>query len=246
MGTGPWFSWHWVTQNAGALRSAFGEHVVLTVLAVGIGLAISFPIALLGRAHPRLQTPIFGVTGLLFAIPSLALFAMLVPITGLSTTTAEIGLVSYTLLILVRNIVAALEGVPPEVRDAAEGMGLGPRRQLLTVELPLALPGIMAGIRIATVTTVGLVTVTGLIGQGGFGHLINDGLENGFRDEVVAGAVLSVAFAAVADGLLVGAQWLLTPWSHTRRRARRAQRDTDPGRRVAADGDGARTLPAAG
>jgi osmoprotectant transport system permease protein len=199
------------------IATAFEQHVVLTVLAVGIGLVISFPLALLGRRYRRLQTPIFGITGLLFTIPSLALFAMLVPVTGLSTLTAEIGLVSYTLLILVRNIVTALDGVPPEVRDAATGMGLGPRRQLTSVELPLALPGIVAGVRIATVTTVGLVTVTGLIGQGGFGHLINDGLENGFRDEVVVGAVLSVILAAVADGLLVAVQYWLTPWNRRRR-----------------------------
>jgi osmoprotectant transport system permease protein len=199
------------------IATAFEQHVVLTVLAVGIGLVISFPLALLGRRYRRLQTPIFGITGLLFTIPSLALFAMLVPVTGLSTLTAEIGLVSYTLLILVRNIVTALDGVPPEVRDAATGMGLGPRRQLTSVELPLALPGIVAGVRIATVTTVGLVTVTGLIGQGGFGHLINDGLENGFRDEVVVGAVLSVILAAVAVGLLVAVQYWLTPWNRRRR-----------------------------
>ncbi|HLI24876.1 MAG TPA: ABC transporter permease [Acidimicrobiales bacterium] len=201
------------------IATAFEQHVVLTVLAVAIGLAVSFPLALLGRRYRRLQTPIFGITGLLFTIPSLALFAMLVPVTGLSTLTAEIGLVSYTLLILVRNIVTALDGVPAEVRDAATGMGLGPRRQLTSVELPLALPGIVAGVRIATVTTVGLVTVTGLIGQGGFGHLINDGLENGFRDEVVVGAVLSVALAAVADGLLVAVQYWLTPWNRRRRMA---------------------------
>ncbi len=218
MGTGPWFSWQWVTQNSGALRAALGEHLVLTVLAVGIGLALSFPLALLGRRYPRTQTPIFGVTGVLFAIPSLALFALLVPLTGLTRTTVEIGLVSYTLLILVRNIVTALEGVPPEVRDAAEGMGFGPARLLVSVELPLAIPGIMAGIRIATVTTVGLATVAGLVGQGGLGHLINDGLQNGFKDEVVAGAVLSVLFAGVADAVLVGAQRLLTPWRHPTRR----------------------------
>jgi osmoprotectant transport system permease protein len=201
------------------IGTAFEQHLVLTVLAVGIGLVISFPLALLGRRYRRLQTPIFGVTGLLFTIPSLALFALLVPVTGLSTLTAEIGLVSYTLLILVRNIVTALDGVPAEVRDAATGMGLGPRRQLTSVDLPLALPGIVAGVRIATVTTVGLVTVTGLIGQGGFGHLINDGLENGFRDEVVVGAVLSVILAAVADGLLVAVQYWLTPWNRRRRLA---------------------------
>jgi osmoprotectant transport system permease protein len=196
--------------------TAFEQHLLLTVLAVAIGLAISFPLALLGRRYRRLQTPIFGITGVLFTIPSLALFAMLVPVTGLSITTAEIGLVSYTLLILVRNIIIALDGVPPDVRDAAAGMGLGPRRQLVGVDLPLALPGIMAGVRIATVTTIGLVTVTGLIGQGGFGHMINDGLENGFRDEVVLGAVLSVALAAIADAGLVGVQRALTPWNRRR------------------------------
>lgn len=216
MGTGPWFSWSWISQNGGLLGSALVEHLILTVLAVGIGLVISFPLALVARRWPSTQTPIFGVTGLLFAVPSLALFALLVPLTGLTIVTVEIGLVSYTLLILVRNIVTALEQVPPDVRDAAVGMGFSPGRLLRTVELPLALPGIMAGIRIATVTTVGLATVAGLVGQGGLGHVINDGLENGFKDEVVAGAVLSVLFAAVADALLVGAQWALTPWRRHR------------------------------
>jgi osmoprotectant transport system permease protein len=219
MGNGPWFRWAYYTQNWGMIRSAIIEHLILTGLAVGIGLAISFPLTLLARRYPRTQTPIFGVTGVLFTIPSLALFAILVPLTGFSKLTAEIGLVGYTLLILIRNMVTALDGVAPEVRDAAEGMGMGPARMLFTVELPLATPGIMAGIRIATVTTIGLVTVAALVGQHSLGFLITDGQQNGFKDEILAGAILSVLLAVVADALLVGVQWLLTPWRHSRRDA---------------------------
>jgi len=164
----------------------------------------------------RLETPVLGLTGALYTVPSLALFALLIPVTGLSRTTSEIGLVGYTLLILIRNILAGLSAVPADVRDAAAGMGFTRRRQLLRVELPLALPAIVAGIRIATVTTIGLVTVTALIGQGGLGQLINEGLISDFRTKVVVGTVLSVALAALVDGLLVGAERLATPWSRRR------------------------------
>jgi osmoprotectant transport system permease protein len=218
MGNGPWFRWSYYTQNWGMIRSAIMEHLILTVLAVGIGLAISFPLALVARRYPRTQVPIFGITGVLFTVPSLALFAILVPITGLTRLTAEIGLVSYTLLILVRNIVTALEGVPADVRDAAQGMGMSRARMLWSVDLPLATPGIMAGVRIATVTTVGLVTVAALVGQHSLGFLITDGQQNGFKDEILAGAVLSVLFAVAADAVLVGVQWCLTPWRHGRHR----------------------------
>jgi osmoprotectant transport system permease protein len=141
------------------------------------------------------------------------LLGFLVPLTGIGTTTAEIALVGYTLLILVRNILAGLDDVPSDVREAAHGMGFTAGRQLLRIELPLALPAIMAGIRIATVTTIGLVTVAALIGAGGLGQLINDGLVNSFRTETVLGAVGSVALAAVVDALLLGTQRLITPWS---------------------------------
>ena len=127
--------------------------------------------------------------------------------------TAEIALVGYTLLILVRNVVAGLDAVSPDVREAARGMGFSARRQLVKVELPLAFPAIMAGIRMATVTTIGLVTITALIGAGGLGQLINEGLINDFRTQTVLGAVLSVLLAAVIDGLLVGAERLATPWA---------------------------------
>jgi len=150
---------------------------------------------------------------ILATIPSLALFALLVPFTGLSPTTAEIGLVAYTLLILVRNVVAGLEGVPEEVREAASGMGYRPLGRLLRVELPLALPVIVAGIRIATVTTIGLVTVTGLIGVGGLGALIIEGINRDFRTPLVVGSVGSVALAVTADIGLAGAARLLSPWA---------------------------------
>src|SRR6266851_10345340 len=155
---------------------------------------------------------ILGHTGGLYTIPSLALFALLVPWTGLTVLTAEIGLVAYTLLILVRNIVVGLDGVPPDVRDAAAGMGYRPVRQLLQVELPLALPVIVAGLRIATVTTIGLVTITALIGQGGLGQLLLDGLQRDFRTPLVVGSALSVGLAIVADVLLATTQRVLTPW----------------------------------
>jgi osmoprotectant transport system permease protein len=141
---------------------------------------------------------------------------MLVPWTGLSRTTSEIGLVGYTLLILIRNIVAGLDGVPEDVREAAVGMGFTRRRQLLRIELPLAVPSIIAGVRIATVTTIGLVTVTALIGQGGLGQFILEGLTRDFRTPLVVGSVLSVALAAVADLGLTGLERLVTPWSRTR------------------------------
>jgi osmoprotectant transport system permease protein len=146
---------------------------------------------------------------------------MLLPLTGLSRTTALIPLTAYTLLILVRNTVTGLDGVPPDVKDAAVGMGYSRARQILGVELPLALPAIIAGIRIATVTTIGLVAITALIGQGGLGALMYDGLQRDFRTPLTVGIVLSLALAVVADLLLVLAQRLATPWARVGRRARR-------------------------
>lgn len=208
--------WDWVRDNGDDILAATRQHVELTVIAVVLGLLISFPLGLAARRWRRTTGPILGLTGALFTIPSLALFALLVPFTGLSRTTAEIGLVSYTLLILVRNIVAGLDGVPAEVREAAHGMGYRPVGQLLRVELPLALPVIVAGIRIATVTTIGLVTVTGVIGQGGLGALIIEGINRDFRSPLVVGSVGSVALAVLADVTLAGAARLLAPWSRRR------------------------------
>ena len=213
----PWLQWSWIRHHPGEIWSAVTQHIELTLIAVGIGLALSLPLGYLAWRWRQWEKPVYGVTGVLFTIPSLALFAFLIPITGLGRTTAEIGLVSYTLLILVRNIVAGLDGVPPEVRDAARGLGYSPAHQLLRVDLPLATPTIVAGIRLAVVTTIGLVTVASLVGAGGgLGTLISLGQQNNFRTQVVLGAVLSVLLASVCDGILVVLQRLLTPWARRR------------------------------
>ena len=212
----PWVRWDWVSRHTVLIRHDLWEHVVLTGIAVGVGLLIAAPLALLVRRWRWLQGPVLSFTGVLYTIPSLALLALLVPWTGLTRTTAEVALVSYTLLILVRNIVAGLDGVPADVREAAEGMGYGSTRQLVRVELPLALPVIVAGIRIAVVTTIGLVTITALIGQGGYGQLILDGLQRDFHTPLVVGTILSVVLATVIDLLLIGFDKLVTPWSRSR------------------------------
>jgi osmoprotectant transport system permease protein len=210
----PWVDWTWVGQNKGMIWSAVVQHVELTFLAVGIGFVISVPVALAVYRHPLIEGPVYGVAGALFAIPSLALFAFFIPITGLDKTTAEIGLVSYTLLILIRNTVTGLQGVPPEVRDAATGLGYGRQRLLLGVEFPMAVPAIISGLRIATVTTIGLVTIASVVGAGGgLGFLIQQGQQNGFRTEVVVGAGLSVILALFFDLLLVGVGRLVAPWT---------------------------------
>ena len=209
--------WDWVGRHAEEIRAATTEHLRLTVIAVLIGFAISLVLAAVSLRFRRLYTPLAGAVGLLYTIPSLALFAFLLPITGFNTLTAEIGLVSYTLAIFLRNIVEGIDGVSPAVVDAADGMGYGAARRLVTVELPLAVPAIAAALRIATVTTVGLVTVTGLIGQGGYGSFIDSGLARDFSTEVVVGGGLSVVMAIVLDVLLVGVERFATPWTRTTR-----------------------------
>jgi osmoprotectant transport system permease protein len=213
--TDPWIRWDWVGNHLGVIGGDLLQHVELTVIAVGVGLLVAIPIGVFAWRYRGSRGAVLGIAGGLYTIPSLALFALLVPWTGLTVLTAEIGLVAYTLLILVRNIVVGLDGVPADVRDAATGMGYRQVRQLLRVELPLALPVIIAGLRIATVTTIGLITITALIGEGGLGQLIYDGLQRDFKTPLVVGAVLSVALAVVADVGLAGAQRLLTPWRAT-------------------------------
>lgn len=210
----------WIANNLERIGGLLVEHVFLTLLAVGVGLAISFALALLIRHRPALYGPIISATGTLYAIPSLALFALLTPITGLGTIlTAQIALVSYTLLILTRNIVEGLRAVPAEAIEAATGIGYTPVQRLLRVELPLALPIIVAGIRIATVTIVGLVTVTALIGLGGLGYLIvTIGINRGSFGLTAAltGIVLAVGLAVLADLALLALQRSLTPWARRR------------------------------
>lgn len=209
--------WAWIARNPDEIGSALAEHLELTLIAVGVGFLFSFAATLLIYRFRRLYGPIAGVTGIIYTIPSLALFAFLVPFTGLSLLTAEIGLIGYTLLILIRNTVAGLDGVPPEVREAAQGMGYTGWQRLWRVELPLALPVIVAGLRVATVTTIGLVMVTALIGQGGLGQLMLRGFNRGFPTAIYVGAFLSVILALVVDAGLVAAQRAVTPWTRPRR-----------------------------
>jgi osmoprotectant transport system permease protein len=211
--TDAWLCLDWVGDHTDEIGAALRQHVELTVVAVVIGMLISAPLSLVAWRHKRAGAAILSVTGILYTIPSIALFGLLIPFTGLTFQTAEIALVGYTLLVIIRNVLAGLEGVPDDVRESARGMGLTPTQQLLRVEIPLALPTIFAGIRSATVTTIGLVTITSLITLGGLGNLILDGLRRDFRTPLVVGSVLSLALAVVADLLLVGLQRLLTPWA---------------------------------
>ena len=213
------FRWDWVVDNREDVWLALMEHVSLTLLAVGIGLAISVPVGIFVFRHRRFYGPVTAVTGFLYTIPSLALFAFLTPLTGLSTTSAEIGLVSYTLLILIRNVVAGLDGVSADAKEAARGMGYTDRQLLCRVEMPLAFPTIVAGLRIATVTTIGLVTVTALIGKGGVGYFILFGLSRTFSTAIILGAGLAVILAVGFDVLLLRAERLLAPWSRAQSRA---------------------------
>ncbi len=212
----PWINWSWLSTHIPLVLGALGEHVELTVIAVASGLLISVPLGVLAHRSVGLRVAALGVFGAFYTIPSLALFALLIPFTRLSGTTAEIPLIGYTVLILVRNVLVGLDEVPDEVLDAADGMGYRPFARLLRVELPLALPSIFAGIRVATVSTVGIVTITAVIGFGGLGSLIYKGLIESFHTPLVVGAVLSVILALVADAGLAGAQRLALPWARGR------------------------------
>jgi osmoprotectant transport system permease protein len=213
----PLFRVDWVLDNLDEIGQRLGEHVVMVVVSVAIGFVVSFALAMLARRYPRLYGPIIGVTGTLYAVPSLALFVLLIPITGLTLTTGIVALALYTLLILVRNIVTALDGVPAEVVESANGMGYAPAQRFWRVELPIALPIIVAGVRIATVTTIGLVAVTTFIGLGGLGYLIiNSGTRRFFPTSIYVGVILCVALAVLADLLLLWLQRRLTPWARAR------------------------------
>lgn len=200
------------------VRADLFQHVELSLIAVGIGTAIALPLALAAWRYRFVRLPVFAFSSALYVVPSLALFVIILPVTGIgSVLTAEVALVGYTLLILVMNIVAGLEAVPPEVREAATAMGYSRPAALVRVDLVVALPYVFGGLRIATTTVVGLVTVTALIGLGGLGRLITTGFNADNGTEVLAGLVLSVALAAVFDLLFVAAEKLLVPWSRGRR-----------------------------
>ena len=208
--------WGWIADHLDDLAFRTAQHLELTFIALAIGFAISFALALIAVRHRSLYAPIAGFSSIVFTIPSLALFAAFVSITGISLWTAEIPLVLYTLVMYVRNIVAGFDGVPPDVREAADGMGYGPAARLWRVELPLAIPLIFAGIRVASVSTIGLVTITGVLGDGfgGLGFFIFEGVQRGyFVTEMLLGAVPSIVLALAVDRALVWLQGRLTPWS---------------------------------
>jgi osmoprotectant transport system permease protein len=208
-----WICPAYLRSRSGELVSALVEHIWITVISVLIGLVIAFPLALLARRYRRLEWAVVGTTTAIYTIPSLALFSLLLPLTGLTPATVVIGLVLYSLTILVRNLLEGLKAVPAEVRESAVGMGYGATRLLLRVELPLALPAIMAGLRVATVSTVALTTVGAIVGRGGLGDLLFSAVDTQFKPQVLTASVLCVLLAVAFDLLLVGAQRALTPWT---------------------------------
>jgi osmoprotectant transport system permease protein len=189
------------------------EHVWLTVISVLAGLLVAVPLGLLARRNPALENVVVGGTTILYTIPSLALFSLLLPFTGLTSTTVVVGLALYSLTILVRNVIAGLRGVPEAVKESARGVGYSDLGLLWRVEIPLALPVIMAGIRVATVSTVALVTVGSIVSYGGLGNLLLLAVGNQFKAQIFAASVLCVALAVVLDLVLVLVQRLLTPWT---------------------------------
>jgi osmoprotectant transport system permease protein len=212
-----WICGRYYSTRAGDLTDALVQHVGIVVTSVLLGLAVAVPLALLARRYRKLEGLIVGTTTAIYTIPSLALFSLLVPITGLGVTTVVIGLGLYSLTILVRNILEGLHAVPADVRESALGMGYAPRRMLWRVEIPLALPAIMAGLRVATVSAVALTTVGAILDYGGLGDLIIE--DSTFKAQVLAGSVLCVALAITLDVLLVLLQRLLTPWTRASERS---------------------------
>jgi osmoprotectant transport system permease protein len=211
----PWFSWQYVRDNSDTIVAALREHATLTAEAMVIATAVAVPLAVVAYWYRPLTGPILALSGILYTIPSLALLAFVAPYVGTTNSASVlIALVLYALLLIVRNSLAGLNQVPPEARDAAQGMGYGRWGRLFRIDLPLALPGIITGLRLATVSTVALVTVGALIGYGGLGDLILTGFRNNFyKAEILTGAVLCVGLALILDLLLATVGRLLTPWS---------------------------------
>lgn len=214
------FDWSWVRRNLDNIWDRTVEHLTLTGVAIAVGLLVSVALASAALKWPRIYEPVASFSGVLYTIPSLAVFALVAPVIGIGTPTqrfitAEIALISYTFLILIRNIVTGIRGVAVETTEAAFGMGYRRSQVRRNIEVPLALPVIMAGIRITTVTVIGLVTVTSLLGLGGLGFFILDGLRRSiiFPTEIIVGVVLSVALAAILDFALLWLGRAVTPWA---------------------------------
>ena len=210
-----WICGRYYSSRASELASAIGQHLLIVLVSVALGFVIAFPLALLARRYRKLEWSVTGTTTAIYTIPSLALFSLLVPLSGLSITTVIIGLALYSLTVLVRALLDGLRAVPADVKESAIGMGYSPGRMLMKVELPLALPSMMAGLRVATVSAVALTTVGAIVGYGGLGGLLIEGNDSDFKAQVLATSVLCVLLAISLDLILVGVQRVLTPWSRT-------------------------------
>lgn len=204
--------WDWIDRHRSDIESATLGHLQLTAISLGIAFASALPLALAVRRRRLAAGALLGAAGILYTIPSIALFGLLVPIIGLGIWPVIIGLVLYAQLTLLRNTLIGLDAAPAPVREAAEGMGLTPRQLLFRVELPLAIPAIIAGLRVTTVTAVGIATVGGLVGGGGLGQIIVDGVRRDFPTLIAVGAVCTTALAVALDLLLLGAERLSQPW----------------------------------
>ncbi len=217
----PLMRWDWLASHLGPIGDRVSQHIYLAAIAVGVGFAISFLLAALSIRRRRLYPFVTVLATAAYTIPSFALFAALVAITGLSIYTAEIPLVLYTIILFVPNIVAGFDNVPWDVLDAADGMGFTRGQRWWRVELPLAVPLVVAGLRLASVSTIGLVTVSAILGNsfGGLGYYILDGYHRHFTTEIIVGGILSIALAVVADMAFVLLQRFLTPWAARRTRA---------------------------
>lgn len=216
-GTNPLIRWDYVRDQRAAITSSVIEHLQLTVLTVLLGLIIASLLAAVALRWRRLRPTISATTAALYTIPSVAFFGLLVPTTGLSRSTALIPLVAYTLVVLVAAIVDGFDQIPAPVEEAARAIGLSPWRRIVGVRIPLALPVIISGIRIASVTTVGLVALAAIVGQGGLGRLILDGLRRAFWTPLTIGAVLSIVIALALDALFVTVERRLAPWRNRTR-----------------------------
>ena len=212
------FCLHWFLQNFdNRFLPRVGEHVEMTAIAVGVGFVIAFAAALVAYRWSRFEMPFANISSLFYTIPSIAFFQIMVPITGIGWLSIEIALVSYTLLILFRNTLTGLRGVPPDAKEAAEGMGLTRRQTLLRVELPLAMPAIIAGVRVATVTTISLATIAAFITPLGLGAPIFNAIQTGANTDFIAAGLLAIILALLADALIVLLQRVLSPWMRARR-----------------------------
>ncbi|GAA4227454.1 osmoprotectant transport system permease protein [Streptosporangium album] len=216
----PLVRWDWIGRNWPSIQGLLADHVVMALVPVVIGLLVALPLGLAGVRWRWLYQPTIGVMNVIYSLPSLAVFIVLLPITGVGTrATVMIPLTFYAMAVLIPAVVDGLGSVPDHVRQSAVAMGFTPLRRLLQVELPIAVPVVLAGLRVAAVSSISLVSVGALVGRGGLGYLFIDGWQRQFYTPIIVGIVLVVVLAAIADLLLVLAQRLLTPWSRARRSA---------------------------